>query len=542
MTGLDADRQEPPESDAATEDRLRRRIAELEAELGRRSETDGVVREARDRQKARAEEVTVELVETAEQLAQEKEERIQTEHVLEETEEDLRGKVQLLDLAHDTIIANDMDRHITFWNRGAEETYGWSKQEAVGKVSHTLLQTEFPGPLVKLTAELIREGRWEGELVHTARDGQRIVVESRWVLRRDDGGDPAAILEIDRDVTERQQAERRSEADRKRLFSVLNLLPGYVVLKDRHYAIRYANQGFLEAFSEPGGKTCYAVQCGRNEPCRDCPISRVLDRKKPEHWERTFPNGRAYRLWAHPFVDADGTELMLELGIDVTDRRKLERLLAEASEAERRRFGRDLHDTLGQKLTGVGYLVGALGEEYVKGSPGDLSLAEQIVEAVNECVADVRAMSRGLDPVGLEEDGLANALEGLAEDVRAMSEIACRFQCDQPVVLTEGVATHVYRIAQEAVNNAMKHAGASEISIALSCGDEEEVVLTVMDNGTGIGGSAQQAEGMGMRVMRYRADAIDGKLTVRAREGGGTAVACAFPKPEASQRKGDAHE
>lgn len=117
-------------------------------------------------------------------------------------------QTNLLNLAHDSIIVMNMDETIRFWNRGAEQRYGWSADEAGGQVAHTLLQTVFPQPREEIRAELLRVGYWEGELVHTTRAGQRIVVASRWALQRDAQGDPAAILEINNDITERKQAEQ----------------------------------------------------------------------------------------------------------------------------------------------------------------------------------------------------------------------------------------------------------------------------------------------------------------------------------------------
>src|SRR3989442_841045 len=121
----------------------------------------------------------------------------------------LRDQIALLDLAHDSIIIRDMISTILFWNRGAEQTYGWSKAEALGKVSHALLETEFSKPLEQIETELLREGCWEGELVHRKRDGTRIVVTSRWALQRDAQGTAAGILEINREITERERAEMK---------------------------------------------------------------------------------------------------------------------------------------------------------------------------------------------------------------------------------------------------------------------------------------------------------------------------------------------
>jgi PAS domain S-box-containing protein len=121
--------------------------------------------------------------------------------------EALREQAGLLDLTHDTVFVRKMNDVIIFWNRGAEELYGWTKEEAVGKVTHQLLQTIFPAPLEEINAELLRTGRWEGELVHTKRDGTKVTVGSRWSLQRDDQGRPGAILETNNDITERKRAE-----------------------------------------------------------------------------------------------------------------------------------------------------------------------------------------------------------------------------------------------------------------------------------------------------------------------------------------------
>jgi PAS domain S-box-containing protein len=137
---------------------------------------------------------------------------LQSREALEREVDERTQQANLLNLTHDTIFVRDVHDIITYWNRGAQELYGWTAEEAIGKHSHQLLQTEFPVPIDGVRADLLRAGRWEGELWKVKADGSRVVVASRWSLRRDELGQAVAILETNNDISDRR---RREEEIRK---------------------------------------------------------------------------------------------------------------------------------------------------------------------------------------------------------------------------------------------------------------------------------------------------------------------------------------
>jgi PAS domain S-box-containing protein len=152
--------------------------------------------------------------------------RNQLERKVAEQIDALREQASLLNLTHDTIFVRNADDAITYWNRGAEELYGWKAEEALGKVTHQLMQTQFPAPLEEIQAELLRTGRWEGELVHTKIDGTQVVVASRWSLQRDDAGKPVGVLETNNDISERKQTEdalRQTQVDLARVSRITTM-------------------------------------------------------------------------------------------------------------------------------------------------------------------------------------------------------------------------------------------------------------------------------------------------------------------------------
>jgi len=219
-----------------------------------------------------------------------------------------------------------------------------------------------------------------------------------------------------------------------------------------------------------------------------------------------------------------GASIVL-LGRHIDQRELLEKEVLEISEREQRRIGQDLHDGVCQQLTAISLLSRSLNQKLTGALASD---AAQITQLVNESIEQTRRVTRGLHPVPDEPTGLMLALRELVDRVAGAGNISCRFVCAQPVPIPDqAVATNLYRITQEALQNAIRHATPKDIEIALSR-DDLTVRLTISDDGRGIS-LDRSKDGLGLEIMDYRARSIGATLEVSAREGGGTVVTCVLP-------------
>jgi two-component system sensor kinase FixL len=246
----------------------------------------------------------------------------------------------------------------------------------------------------------------------------------------------------------------------------------------------------------------------------------------------------------------DGTTFPMELSIgevrlangrmftgivrDITERKRLEKEILEISDREQRRIGQDLHDDLCQHLAGIELMSEVLQEKLAAKSQPEAGQAARIAERVQRAIEQTRRLARGLSPLELEDLGLRAVLTELAANTSELFGVQCGFEAPDPVSIDDpAAAIHLYRITQEAINNALKHGHARTIAIRLAV-EDEQITLSIRDDGTGFSPPHPAGHGMGLRIMKYRAGMIGASLSVRPEVGNGTLVSCTFRQHSAN--------
>jgi PAS domain S-box-containing protein len=247
-------------------------------------------------------------------------------------------------------------------------------------------------------------------------------------------------------------------------------------------------------------------------------------------WDIVAASGERVKLEISARLMArDGHELEIEgIARDITERKRLEREILEISNREQRRIGHDLHDGVCQQLAGIAFLTSTLAEELAEQGVSQSPQAEKISGMINEVIDQTRGVARGLFPVRLEEKGLVAALEELASNASEVFKINCRFVVEGlPVTVENEIALHLYYIVLEALGNAAKHSGGSNVDITLQPSGDRWL-LTIQDDGIGFSLPARDQEGMGLRILHYRARVIGATLNLQSQPGSGTTVTCLF--------------
>ena len=341
--------------------------------------------------------------------------------------------------------------------------------------------------------------------------------------------DGVALIGTLRDVTASRAAERHLRTQAQ----VLADMGEGVCVAGADGVVRLTNPAFDRMFRAVGAELVGRDLAGLLPLPEDA--TRVSD------LEVQRPDGTRFfaAITISPLVML-GEALRIYIVRDITDRKELQGELLETANREQRRIGSDLHDGLGQELTGIALLLRGIESRASRGTPVAADDVGEIVKLVNQAIQSTRSLARGLSPVEIERGGLAYALRALVARARELYSLDIRFmsRATAPITLDSGAKTHLYRIAQEALTNAARHSRCRRVTVRLRVLGQR-VSLSIEDDGVGMDGSTDA--GMGMKILRYRAEIIGAQLRICAAKPSGTRILCALQQPlPASQRQTDA--
>jgi PAS domain S-box-containing protein len=466
-----------------------------------------------------------------------------TENALRTSQRKLRTLARVVEQSPATVLITSPSGEIEYVNPKFTEVTGYSLEEVLGKNPRLLKSGLQPDGLYKELWETITARKdWRSELCNRKKNGELFWEFAVIAPIQDEHGTVTHFVAIKEDITERKRAEEALAESKHRLAGIVGSAMDAIISVDAGQRIVLFNAAAEKIF-----------RCAASEAIGGS-IERFIPMRFREahaaHIRRFGETGVTSRAMGHigalSGLRADGEEFPIDASIsqvevggekistvilrDITERQRLEHDVLEISAHEQRRIGQDLHDDVCQWLTGTQFLASALATRLAARSDADAARAEKIADGVRQANARARALAHGLAPAMIEAAGLAGALRELAANAAEMFRIRCIFDGPETVKVRDEVAAlHLYRIAQEAISNAVRHGGASEVHLLLQP-DEDHVTMLIRDNGSGIAQPQPETLGMGLRTMHYRAGIVGARLEIRPGASGGTEIACTFPR------------
>lgn len=439
----------------------------------------------------------------------------------------------------DGIVTTDTHGHITYFSPGAEVISGFRATEVVPYGTMWQFYQGGRAEAARVMANLQGKGALRNyETTLRTKSGGWTDVSSSMSLLRDSKAHITGTLSIIKDITANkrmEQALRHSEACYRTL--VEGSIQGISISRDS--LLMFVNTAFARIFGYDRPETLF----GRD----------WRELVMPQEYERLLAYGQARArgeavpsryifqgrrrdgspIWIETVKSLlwwEGEPAILGTSVDITETRRLEQEILHISEHEQRRLGQDLHDDLGQRLTGIAFLSKALTQRLASRSASEAHDAATLNDLLNAALSQTRKLARCLYPVELETQGLRAALQSFAASVEALWDVSCKvLDHEEWNAFDQRIAIHLYRIVQEAVTNAIKHGRARRVEVRLE-GKPDNALITVQDDGHGFPAPENKTTEFGLQIMRHRASMIRGTLEIRPTADRGTLVMCQVPR------------
>lgn len=440
----------------------------------------------------------------------------------------------LVDTMSDGFGVQDADGLITYVNDRVCNMLGYMREELIGYQAHEFLTEESKAvwidQMLKRKESLYEsyEVTWRsssGETIHT-------IVSPRPL--HDADGNFIGSFAVFTDITSRKMAEEALRLSEEKFAKAFRSSPDAVAittLKEGRFI--EVNEGFLRITgydrSEVIDHTSIEIGLWPSPEYRRDIMAQVVEKGGIKDLEVDFrvKSGEVRKIvYAAEHIELQGEPHIISVFADVTQQRLLEREILDIGERERQKIGQDLHDDLQQHLIGIEALALLLENRLEQKSKPDSGLAREMVALIREAIAKTRTISRGLSPVYIDEGALFTAIRDLAKQMESIFGIAFRLDVSKTVQVKDNTAAvHIFRIIQEAVNNAIRHGKARHVSITLKP-KKGIITLTIADDGTGLPDEMELKKGLGLSIMRHRARMIGADLVIKKNPKGGTSVVC----------------
>jgi PAS domain S-box-containing protein len=440
----------------------------------------------------------------------------------------------LVDTMNDGFGVQDADGLITYVNDQVCKMLGYSREELLGSQAYEFLsegsKTVWLDEMLKRKENRYEpyEVTWkshEGEIIHT-------IVSPRPLYGTD--GNFIGSFAVFTDITSRKIAEEALRLSEEKFAKAFRSSPDAVAittLKEGRFI--EVNEGFLRITgyerSEVIDHTSIDIGLWPSPEFRDDIMAQVVEKGGMKDVEVDFrvKSGDVRKIvYSAESIDLQGEPHIISVFADVTEQRRLEREILDIGERERQKIGQDLHDDLQQHLIGIEALALLLENRLEQKSKANAGLAHEMVALIREAITKTRTIARGLSPVYIDEGALFTAIRDLAKQAESIFGVSFRLDVSKTVqVKDNAAAVHIFRIIQEAVNNAIRHGKAGHITITLKP-KKGLITLTIADNGIGLNDEIDHKKGLGLSIMRHRARMIGADLTIKKNPKGGTAVIC----------------